>query len=269
MSGRRAPTRVVSRELQSMIETFLKGRAPDLPKQRFRMIAFLVETIVDACTHRAVVEAPDWLRSGHIEKESVFVEDNPAVTRLPSESHGVFQRQSLSIRQVTLNAQLVSKEARCPQRQLTETRSVKILVASTPAAGHLNPILAVSKILKAAGHEVVGLTGTWLRDRVEGAGLKFDALSAGADLDARDILALIPELRISSRAGTRPRGGLPRLCRHHPWPAQRLAAGPAGFPCRRHHRRRYVFRYAADAARAPRKSTCCRFLRHIDLALPA
>jgi MGT family glycosyltransferase len=72
---------------------------------------------------------------------------------------------------------------------------MKILVASTPAAGHLNPILAVAKILIAAGHDVVGLTGTWLRDRVEGAGLKFHPLPAGADLDARDILALVPELR--------------------------------------------------------------------------
>ncbi len=72
---------------------------------------------------------------------------------------------------------------------------MKVLVASTPAAGHLNPILAVSKILIAAGHEVVGLTGTWLRDRVEAAGMKFHPLPAGADLDTRDILALAPELK--------------------------------------------------------------------------
>jgi UDP:flavonoid glycosyltransferase YjiC (YdhE family) len=72
---------------------------------------------------------------------------------------------------------------------------MKILVASTPAAGHLNPILAVTNILIAAGHEVVGLTGTWLRDRVEVAGLKFYPLPAGADLDMRDVLALVPELK--------------------------------------------------------------------------
>jgi AcrR family transcriptional regulator len=65
--------RLVSRELQSLIETFLNGRAPDLPKQRLRMIAFIVETIVEALTHRAVVEAPDWLRYGHIEKEAAVL----------------------------------------------------------------------------------------------------------------------------------------------------------------------------------------------------
>jgi MGT family glycosyltransferase len=63
---------------------------------------------------------------------------------------------------------------------------MKILVASVPSIGHLNPLLAVSKILIAAGHDVVGLTGTTLRDRVEGAGLKFHALPAGADPDARE-----------------------------------------------------------------------------------
>jgi AcrR family transcriptional regulator len=65
--------RLVSRELQSLLETFLNGRAPDLPKQRIRMIAFMVETIVEALTHRAVVEAPDWLRSGRIEREASVV----------------------------------------------------------------------------------------------------------------------------------------------------------------------------------------------------
>ncbi len=64
-----------------------------------------------------------------------------------------------------------------------------------PLIGHLNPILAVSNVLIAAGHEVVGLTATWLRDRVEDAGLKFYPLPVGADLDTRDILALVPELR--------------------------------------------------------------------------
>ncbi len=88
---------------------------------------------------------------------------------------------------------------------------MKILVASTPAAGHLNPLLAVSKILIAAGHEVVGLTGSWLRDRVESAGLKFHALPAGADLDTRDILALIPELKDLPPGPEQDRAGAYRL----------------------------------------------------------
>ncbi len=35
---------------------------------------------------------------------------------------------------------------------------MKILIASTPATGHLNPLLAIGRILIAEGHEVVGLT---------------------------------------------------------------------------------------------------------------
>jgi AcrR family transcriptional regulator len=61
---------LVSRELQSLIEGFLRARAPDLSRQRTRMVAFMVETIVESLTHRAVVEAPDWLRYGHLEKEA-------------------------------------------------------------------------------------------------------------------------------------------------------------------------------------------------------
>ncbi len=88
---------------------------------------------------------------------------------------------------------------------------MKVLIASTPAAGHLNPLLAVSKILIAAGHEVFGLTGTWLRDRVEAAGMKFHPLPAGADLDTRDILALIPELKELPPGPEQDRAGAYRL----------------------------------------------------------
>jgi MGT family glycosyltransferase len=71
---------------------------------------------------------------------------------------------------------------------------MKILIASTPATGHLNPLLAIGRILMAEGHEVVGLTGSALRDRIEGAGAEFRALPAGADIDLRDILSVVPEL---------------------------------------------------------------------------
>jgi hypothetical protein len=33
---------------------------------------------------------------------------------------------------------------------------MKILIASTPATGHLNPLLAIGHILIAEGHQVVG-----------------------------------------------------------------------------------------------------------------
>src|SRR6202048_4084927 len=72
---------------------------------------------------------------------------------------------------------------------------MKILIASTPATGHLNPLLAIGRILIAEGHEVVGLTGTALRDRIENIGAEFRPLPAGADLDLRDLLSVAPELK--------------------------------------------------------------------------
>jgi hypothetical protein len=38
---------------------------------------------------------------------------------------------------------------------------MKILIASTPATGHLNPLLAIARILMAEGHEIAFLSGTF------------------------------------------------------------------------------------------------------------
>jgi hypothetical protein len=72
---------------------------------------------------------------------------------------------------------------------------VRILIASTPATGHLNPLLAIGRILIAEGHEVVGLSGNALPERIEGIGAKFRPLPAGADFDLRDIVSVVPELK--------------------------------------------------------------------------
>jgi MGT family glycosyltransferase len=72
---------------------------------------------------------------------------------------------------------------------------MKILLASTPATGHLNPMLAIGRILIAGGHDVVCLSGSVLRDRIEGSGAKFRPLPPGADLDFRDLLAAVPQLK--------------------------------------------------------------------------
>jgi hypothetical protein len=72
---------------------------------------------------------------------------------------------------------------------------VRILIASTPMTGHLNPLLTIGRLLIAEGHEVVGLTGSALRERIEGIGAQFQPLPAGADLDLRDILSVVPELK--------------------------------------------------------------------------
>jgi len=72
---------------------------------------------------------------------------------------------------------------------------MKILVASTPATGHINPLLAITRVLLAEGHEITFLTGSAFRDRIEKAGAKFVSLQGRADFDGRDFLAVAPELK--------------------------------------------------------------------------
>lgn len=60
-----------SGDIQTIIEDFIRRKAPDMRRARVRMVAMVLETTVEALTHRAVVEAPDWLRSGDIENEAI------------------------------------------------------------------------------------------------------------------------------------------------------------------------------------------------------
>ena len=53
---------------------------------------------------------------------------------------------------------------------------MKILIASTPATGHINPLLAITRVLLADGHEITFLTGSAFRDRIENGGAKFVSL---------------------------------------------------------------------------------------------
>jgi MGT family glycosyltransferase len=78
-------------------------------------------------------------------------------------------------------------------QQLRQPDRMKVLLASTPATGHLNPLLAIARMLIAEGHEVVGLSASVLRNRIEGIGAAFRAFPAAADLDLRDIDAALPE----------------------------------------------------------------------------
>src|SRR5580700_4899859 len=80
-------------------------------------------------------------------------------------------------------------------RQSEREDRMKILIASTPATGHLNPLLAIGRILIAEGHEIVGLSGSALRERIEGIGAEFRSLPAGADFDLGDIASVVPELK--------------------------------------------------------------------------
>jgi len=72
---------------------------------------------------------------------------------------------------------------------------MKVLIVSTPATGHLNPLLPIGRSLMEEGHEVVFLTGSALCQRVEGIGAKFLAFPPGADLDLRDHNAVVSELK--------------------------------------------------------------------------
>src|SRR5258708_20456404 len=81
-------------------------------------------------------------------------------------------------------------------RRLSTTRvtgPMKILAASTPATGNLNPLLAIGHILIDEGHDVGFLSGSVLRDRIEGIGAKFHAFPADADLDLRSFDSVFPE----------------------------------------------------------------------------
>jgi MGT family glycosyltransferase len=71
---------------------------------------------------------------------------------------------------------------------------MKALLVSTPAMGHLNPMLGIGRILVADGHEVMGLTSNYLRDRVEAIGAKFRGFLPPADIDNRNVAELFPEV---------------------------------------------------------------------------
>jgi len=44
---------------------------------------------------------------------------------------------------------------------------MKAVLVSTPATGHLNPLLSIGKILADGGHEVIGLSSHAMQERIE------------------------------------------------------------------------------------------------------
>lgn len=72
---------------------------------------------------------------------------------------------------------------------------MKILVASVPAPGHVNPMLAITRILKADGHDVAFHTGAGFEGRVAASGAKFFPLPADADFDPGNPFERAPELK--------------------------------------------------------------------------
>jgi UDP:flavonoid glycosyltransferase YjiC (YdhE family) len=70
---------------------------------------------------------------------------------------------------------------------------MKVLLASSPIAGHLNPLLVAAGMLKNAGHETALYTGSLFRGKIEAAGVRFFPLPADVDFDLRDLGAAFPE----------------------------------------------------------------------------
>jgi UDP:flavonoid glycosyltransferase YjiC (YdhE family) len=71
---------------------------------------------------------------------------------------------------------------------------MKLLLASTPAPGHLEPILSLANIAMARGDEAICLTGAHLADSVHAAGVRFAPLPPSAGLDFRKMEEIYPEL---------------------------------------------------------------------------
>lgn len=79
-----------------------------------------------------------------------------------------------------------------------------ILICSTPVHGHVTPLLAVTRALVAAGHDVRFLTGQRYREAVEAAGAAFLPLPAVADYDDRSMDAAFPgRVGLTGPAGIR------------------------------------------------------------------
>jgi MGT family glycosyltransferase len=70
---------------------------------------------------------------------------------------------------------------------------MKILIASTPATGHINPLIGVARVFVDHGHEVIFQTASVFRERIEQRGLAFRPFLPGADLDFRQIDTLFPD----------------------------------------------------------------------------
>ena len=73
---------------------------------------------------------------------------------------------------------------------------MKIIIAANQLMGHLNPLLAIGRILIEEGHEVVGVCGSVMRDRIEKTGATFCPFPEGADQDFSNLATLYPEFML-------------------------------------------------------------------------
>jgi UDP:flavonoid glycosyltransferase YjiC (YdhE family) len=79
-----------------------------------------------------------------------------------------------------------------------------ILVAATPAPGHVNPMLSVARHLSSLGHSITFLSGRLFRDQAVALGFQFVPFSGAADFVS--IPASIPfPIRIGSSGRSSPK----------------------------------------------------------------
>ncbi|WP_354219079.1 glycosyltransferase [Bradyrhizobium sp. JR7.2] len=72
---------------------------------------------------------------------------------------------------------------------------MKIVIATTPAPGHVNPMLGIARVLLAEGHEVFAFTGRAFEERIEAIGATFRPIPASADQDVVDPFSKYPEFK--------------------------------------------------------------------------
>jgi MGT family glycosyltransferase len=69
-----------------------------------------------------------------------------------------------------------------------------ILVAATPAPGHVNPMLSVARHLSSLGHSITFLSGRLFRDQAVALGFQFVPFTGKADFDYRRMDEEFPEV---------------------------------------------------------------------------
>ncbi len=72
---------------------------------------------------------------------------------------------------------------------------MRVIVATVPLTGHVNPMLLVVRALTARGHQIVWYGGKKFAPAIEAAGARFAPMRAAEDWDDADVEKALPALR--------------------------------------------------------------------------
>jgi AcrR family transcriptional regulator len=61
----------VSAQIAARLQAHFVPRLPQVPRPRIRILAFVLESTIEALTHRAVIDGPQWLSNGQLEQEAI------------------------------------------------------------------------------------------------------------------------------------------------------------------------------------------------------